>query len=114
MARWVLPVLVGPSTAVTPAPRARKSRLVEGEKEIGIEGPGCRDQRRRLHLYHNNTRESPVLKVWNESGTNRGRIGDSRRVRASFTATYGGRLHNAIPDRVFGWRACRRLLRQKG
>ena len=38
-------------------------------------------ERRRLHLYHNNTRESPVLKVWNESGTNRGRIGDSRRVR---------------------------------
>jgi hypothetical protein len=34
-----LPVLVGPSTAVTPAPRARPSRLVVGEKEIGIKDP---------------------------------------------------------------------------
>src|SRR5271156_1556582 len=42
MARWVLPVLVGPNTAVTPAPRARRSRSVEGENEIGIEGPDCR------------------------------------------------------------------------
>jgi hypothetical protein len=31
-----LPVLVGPSTAVTPAPRAPLSRLVGEEKEIGI------------------------------------------------------------------------------
>src|SRR5579863_6368334 len=45
-------------------------------------------RRRRLHLYHNNTTEKScavrnrsVIKVWNESGTNRGRIGDSRRVR---------------------------------
>src|SRR3954471_4359440 len=36
IARWVLPVLVGPSTAVTPAPRARASRLIGDEKEIGI------------------------------------------------------------------------------
>src|SRR3954470_14346345 len=36
MARWVLPVLVGPSTAVTPAPRAWASRLIGDEKEIGI------------------------------------------------------------------------------
>ena len=42
MARWVLPVLVGPSTAVTPAPRARKSCWWTGEKEIGIEGPDYR------------------------------------------------------------------------
>src|SRR5262245_5232038 len=90
MARWVLPVLVGPSTAVTPAPRARASRSVAGEKEIGIEGPDWRltrlpyiRERRRLgqHLYHNNTPQSPVLNVWNESGTNHGRIGDSWRVR---------------------------------
>src|ERR1700738_329244 len=80
MARWVLPVLVGPSTAVTPAPRARASRSVAGEEGIGIGGPGCRSGQRQ-HLYHNNTLESPVLKVWNESGTNRGRIGDTRRVR---------------------------------
>src|SRR5436853_4451402 len=38
MARWVLPVLVGPSTAVTPAPRALEPRLVEEEKEMGING----------------------------------------------------------------------------
>src|SRR5262245_30285624 len=36
MARWVLPVLVGPSTAVTPAPRARASRLWGAENETGI------------------------------------------------------------------------------
>src|SRR5262245_36451375 len=37
IARWVLPVLVGPSTAVTPAPRARASRLVGDENEMGID-----------------------------------------------------------------------------
>src|SRR5262249_19364290 len=36
IARWVLPVLVGPSTAVTPAPRARASRLVGDENEMAI------------------------------------------------------------------------------
>jgi hypothetical protein len=36
MARWVLPVLVGPSTAVTPTPRARTSRLWGAEKVTGI------------------------------------------------------------------------------
>ena len=35
IARWVLPVFVGPSTAVTPAPRARVS-LAWVEKEIVI------------------------------------------------------------------------------
>src|SRR2546421_12013722 len=39
MARWVLPVLVGPSTAVTPAPRAPELRLVGEEKEMGISRP---------------------------------------------------------------------------
>src|SRR5262249_38916278 len=43
IARWVLPVLVGPSTAVTPAPRARASRLIGEEKEMGI------DDRTRSH-----------------------------------------------------------------
>src|SRR5215510_3066365 len=38
IARWVLPVLVGPSTAVTPTPRARASRLWGAEKETGISG----------------------------------------------------------------------------
>ena len=36
MARWVLPVLVGPSTAVTPAPGARSE--AKGEEEKGIWG----------------------------------------------------------------------------
>src|SRR5690349_14333925 len=36
IARWVLPVLVGPSTAVTPVPRARASRLVGDENEMAI------------------------------------------------------------------------------
>src|SRR5215208_34677 len=36
IARWVLPVLVGPSTAVTPTPRARASRLWGAEKETAI------------------------------------------------------------------------------
>src|SRR5277367_7007476 len=83
MARCVLPVLVGPSTAVTPAPRARSSRSAGGEKEIGIKGPAfTRHWRDKRHLlYHNVTLERPVLKMWNESGTNRGRIGDSQAVR---------------------------------
>src|SRR5215472_16803008 len=82
IARWVLPVLVGPSTAVTPEPRARSSRSALGENEIDIEA--------RLRRYHAGkvalsittaAVESPVLNVWNESGTNRGRIGDSAAVR---------------------------------
>src|SRR5262245_38901115 len=36
MARWVLPVLVGPSTAVTPAPRGRASRGAGDENEMAI------------------------------------------------------------------------------
>src|SRR5260370_7233927 len=39
MARCVLPVLVGPRTAVTPAPRARESRATGEEKEMGISCP---------------------------------------------------------------------------
>ena len=66
MARWVLPVLVGPSTAVTPAPRARPSRLVAGEKEIGIKDPVTAREGGGPLLYHNMTLESPVLNVWNE------------------------------------------------
>ena len=42
MARWVLPVLVGPSTAVTPAPRARDVRLGCGENEMAITRPDWR------------------------------------------------------------------------
>src|ERR1700751_2235595 len=42
MARWVLPVLVGPRTAVTPTPRARASRFPDGANVTGISG--VRDQ----------------------------------------------------------------------
>jgi len=34
-----------------------------------------------VSLYHKAALESPVLNMWNESGTNRGRIGDSAAVR---------------------------------
>src|SRR4029079_16445218 len=77
MARNVLPVLVGPSTAVTPAPRRRPSRVTGDENEIGIRFPGwggplqrarapcvsqCGAGQRALNL-----RE----RVWNEPGRNR-------------------------------------------
>src|SRR5674476_1584413 len=39
MARWVLPVLVGASTAVTPTPRARDVRFGCGENEMAITRP---------------------------------------------------------------------------
>src|SRR5262252_8985998 len=45
IARWVLPVLVGPSTAVTPWPRARWSRSPVELNEIGIEtSAGARNE----------------------------------------------------------------------
>src|SRR5580700_7978967 len=84
MARCVLPVLVGPRTAVTPAPRARASRATGEEKEMGIscpeggfvvfEGPYP------PLLYHNATGDGARLEQENESGTNRGRISDSPAV----------------------------------
>src|SRR5262245_51969177 len=79
IARWVLPVLVGPSTAVTPAPRARASRLLGEENEIAISYPGEWEGPPPFPslLYHNATGEKPVVKLWNESRTNRGRIADS-------------------------------------
>src|SRR5215471_3431455 len=57
IARWVLPVLVGPSTAVTPWPRTAASRGVTEEKEIGIRDPagGSRRPLVRLFVYHNAT-----------------------------------------------------------
>src|SRR6185437_13846887 len=72
MARCVLPVLVGPSTAVTPAPRARADRLGWGENEMGITRPDWRQG----FLYRNATAEKTAVKLWNESGTNRARIAD--------------------------------------
>jgi hypothetical protein len=104
--------LVGPNTAVTPAPRARSSRSALGENEIDIEGPAgaVATAIKTMFLYHNVTLgkpcvcgESPVLNVWNESGTNRGRIGDSASVRvrslrymaplASIHTRWGGNRH---------------------
>src|SRR5438874_11409811 len=46
IARWVLPVLVGPRTAVTPTPRARTSRLEIAGYEWLMAGPGRSAQRR--------------------------------------------------------------------
>src|SRR5436305_8877733 len=86
IARWVLPVLVGPSTAVTPAPRARASRATGEEKEIGISCPAGGEGSLRSPyppslLYHNVTMEGTLRKHWNESGTNRVRISDSAGVK---------------------------------
>ena len=83
IARWVLPVLVGPSTAVTPVPRARASRLLGEENEIAISGSGGRERAATLSkplLYHNATGKSLWLSCGTSSGTNRARIGDSLRV----------------------------------
>jgi len=73
-----------------------------------MEGPGCaapRPCRRRCggeglgaHLYHNMTLERAVLKVWNESGTNRGRIGDSSPVQFRSRDIWR-QWREAIPDR---------------
>src|SRR5215813_868765 len=62
IARCVLPVLVGPSTAVTPWPRTTASRVVTEEKEIGIGGPagGSRRPRFQPFLYHNATCDESV------------------------------------------------------
>ena len=38
MARWVLPVLVGPRTAVTPAPRRRPSRDAGDDLVVDLAG----------------------------------------------------------------------------
>src|SRR6204780_3908285 len=80
MARWVLPVLVGPSTAVTPKPGARPLANVGAEEEktmfpgdFWVVGVG--------EVFHNATHIRSRLKLWNESGTNRARIGDSCPLR---------------------------------
>jgi hypothetical protein len=55
--------LVGPNTAVTPAPRARSSRSALGENEIDIEGPAgaAATAIKTVLLYHNVTLGKPVL-----------------------------------------------------
>src|SRR5215213_7074988 len=97
MARNVLPVLVGPSTAVTPAPRRRPSRVTGDENEIGIRFPGWGGPLSAgglAFVYHNATPDQRALNFGNESGTNPARIGDSgvvefrsRRYLAGLKAT---------------------------
>src|ERR1700738_4502299 len=90
IARWVLPVLVGPSTAVTPAPGARS--WANGEEDDGkamFYWVFCVAAGWAL-IRKWNTRGSetvpqcdalrPRIRFWNESGTNRARIGDSHRM----------------------------------
>jgi hypothetical protein len=76
-----LPVLVGPSTAVTPAPGAlslgNKSREESGEEDekAMISGSFCDACFEEVFQYA--THWGPRFKLWNESGTNRARIADS-------------------------------------
>src|ERR1700733_10086673 len=80
MARWVLPVLVGPSTAVTPKPGARPLPNVGAEEEKTMfSGDFCVVG--VSEVFHNATHLRSRLKLWNESGTNRARIGDSTPLR---------------------------------
>src|SRR6476619_4843562 len=89
MARWVLPVLVGPSTAVTPAPRRRPSRVTGDENEIGIRFPGWGGPLQRAdtpcvsQCDAGQRALNPWERVWNEPGPNR-RLW---RCAVSFTAT---------------------------
>src|SRR5580704_3268158 len=73
MARWVLPVLVGPSTAVTPWPRARGSRSPGELNEMGIPASaGARTGRRvtyTSYLYHNATKTDGTAAVFPRPGT---------------------------------------------
>ena len=93
MARWVLPVLVGPSTAVTPAPRARRVAGDGRRERNGHQGSGfavdldtgtawrrdrlASDLRRGRPTAIASVSQcdacrrdgAPVLKLWNESGT---------------------------------------------
>jgi hypothetical protein len=71
---------VGPSTAVTPKPGARPLANVGAEEEktmfsgdFWVVDVG--------EVFHNATHVRSRLKFWNESGTNRARIGDSYPLR---------------------------------
>ena len=115
IARWVLPVLVGPSTAVTPAPGARSlanARTMRREGHIFWEflrlvrswSAEC------LKCVHNATHAGSRLKLWNESGTNCARIADSMPVRLrspqhlALSALIGGTRSSltALDKRRFG------------
>src|SRR5271165_1084434 len=100
MARWVLPVLVGPSTAVTPWPRARGSRSPGELNEMGIPASaGARTGRRVTYtnyLYHNATNTDGtgrcLPRTRNESRTKRARIADSAVI--GFVLTTSGERHS--------------------
>jgi hypothetical protein len=80
---------------------------VVGEKEIGIEGPGCRTGQ-RLHLYHNNTLKSLCLRC----GTSLEQIAAESATRSLFDFVHCDiwhRHYSAIPDRVFARRRRRRI-----
>ena len=101
MARWVLPVLVGPSTATTLRPADGRAAPGLGETfmrtvraQSFAVGPAAGG--RRSLLYHSGTeartkfRFRPnALNRWNESGTKPVRIADSRPVPAPFATTSG-------------------------
>src|SRR5580658_2503903 len=73
MARWVLPVLVGPSTAVTPWPRARGSRSPGELNEMGIPASASARTGRRVaytsYLYHNATKAGGTAAAPSRLGT---------------------------------------------
>src|ERR1700736_4402458 len=80
IARWVLLVLVGPSTAVTPAPGARSLANVGAEEEKAMFLRSFL-RRWRLRTVSQCDASRSRIKFWNESGTNRARIGDSHALR---------------------------------
>src|SRR5215831_10276036 len=106
MARWVLPVLVGPSTAVTPAPRARASRFTGEEKEIVMSCPkGTALPPSGPSVAHWDRYKCSPPQLKNESRTNRGRIADSE--LSNFVHGHiSGCRHHRPPDQVF----CREYL----
>jgi hypothetical protein len=77
-------VLVGPSTAVTPWPRATASRDVTEEKDIAIRIPASAGTRRPLvrpRLYHNVTPATANSLVHSLSGTSPERIASESLTR---------------------------------
>src|SRR3954463_14913398 len=76
IARCVLPVLVGPSTAVTPAPGARSEPNVAWEGEKAMFYRGFCLTLRRFEVFC-----AADFKSANESGTKGARIADSSRHR---------------------------------
>src|SRR5712671_6859651 len=98
MARCVLPVLVGPSTAVTPAPGARSAPYVEGEKAMWCRCffcmPSLNSQVPDLILRR---RASGVSKdEWHQWGF---------MVRPAMLASSGAALTRLLTMRVHHWRS---------